>query len=498
MLSTGPAGRLGKALEAVGYSTVGLSERFGVPASAVDRLNNAVVRSLLVSAEDPVADLLRMFLLGETVDAEGVGLALAPVSIEELIDAGVLQWAQADAKTVTSLVHLTPVEGLLLASDPNGTEDRDYVAGVGPASLTLAYLTVREQGQESMLDLGTGCGVQTLLAARHCRGCLAVDVNDRAIALAEFNAALNGADNVATRQGSWLEPVGEQRFDLIASNPPYVLSPTLAYVFRDSPLPGDGVCEQLVRAIPERMRAGGYATVLCNWAFTPGEDWSAPVQAWLTDRGCDALLLGYAFDTPQQYAARWNEHLQMTYPERFLPKVREWLDYYEGLGIEAIASGAVVLRRRTSQSSGAWVRAIEAPAAPEGPAGDQLLRMFAAQDLLARGSSEQELLKLSFTPVEDLRLEQAVGFRAGAFAAEPATARLAGGLGVAAPIPPTLLQVVMSCDGTRTLGELLEEACGAQEPQRAELTQAAVASMARLLELGLVTACGELASDTAR
>ncbi len=303
MLSTGPAGKLGKALEAVGYSTAGLSERFDVPASAVDRLNDAMVRSLLVSAEDAVADLLRMFLLGEAVDAEAVARTLAPVSVEELIEAGVLRWAQTDAKTVAAttapaktvatrtapaktvaaLVHLTPIEGLLLASDPNGTEDRDYVAGVGPASLTLAYLTVREEGQESMLDLGTGCGVQTLLAARHCQECSAVDVNPRATALAEFNAALNGADTVTTLQGSWLEPVADRSFDLIASNPPYVLSPTLAYVFRDSPLPGDGICEQLVRAIPPRLREGGYATVLCNWAFTPGEDWSAPLRAWLKD-----------------------------------------------------------------------------------------------------------------------------------------------------------------------------------------------------------------------
>ena len=336
--SKGPAGKLGKALEAVGYSTVGLSERFGVPASAVDRLNDAAVRSLLLSSQDAVADLLRMFVLGEAVDAEGVAHALAPVRIEGADRGRDLRWAQTDAKevpaktartktapakTVAALVHLTPIEGLLLASDPNGTEDRDYVAGVGPASLTLAYLTVREEGQESMLDLGTGCGVQTLLAARHCQECSAVDVNPRATALAEFNAALNGADNVTTLQGSWLEPVAEQSFDLIASNPPYVLSPTLAYVFRDSPLPGDGICEQLVRAIPRDTCAKADTRRCCvTGPSRQVRTGRRRCAAWLKHSGCDALLLGYAFDRPQQYATRWNEHLQMTHPERFLPTVQ--------------------------------------------------------------------------------------------------------------------------------------------------------------------------------
>ncbi len=189
-----------------------------------------------------------------------------------------------------------------------------------------------------------------------------------------------------------------------------------------------------------------------------------------------------------------------------MPSVQEWLDYYERLGIEAIASGAVVLRKRKASSN--WVRAIEAPGAPEGPAGDQLLRMFAAQDLLAGDPSkesasatappaEERLLNLVFMPVQELRLEQAVGFSAGAFTAEPAIARLAGGLGVAAPIPASLLQVVMSCDGTRTLGELLEEALIENEPQRAELSGAALQSMAQLLELGLVTATVGLVSDAA-
>ena len=62
-------------------------------------------------------------------------------------------------------------------------------------------------------------------------------MNPRALAFASFNAALNKAANVQCREGSWFEPVGDERFDVIACNPPYVISPDAAYTYRDSALP---------------------------------------------------------------------------------------------------------------------------------------------------------------------------------------------------------------------------------------------------------------------
>ena len=61
----------------------------------------------------------------------------------------------------------------------------------------------------------------------------AVDVNPRALRYAALNARLNGLANVETREGSWLEPVADERFDLVVCNPPYVLSPDRDYLFRD-------------------------------------------------------------------------------------------------------------------------------------------------------------------------------------------------------------------------------------------------------------------------
>ena len=51
------------------------------------------------------------------------------------------------------------------------------------------------------------------------------------------------------RDGSFFEPVAGETFDLIATNPPFVISPATGerLVYRDSGLPGDRVVEHIVR-----------------------------------------------------------------------------------------------------------------------------------------------------------------------------------------------------------------------------------------------------------
>ena len=65
----------------------------------------------------------------------------------------------------------------------DGAPDRvgaDHVLGISSAATSLAQLTVREPVGRA-LDLGTGCGVQALHLAAHCRRVVATDVNQRAL-----------------------------------------------------------------------------------------------------------------------------------------------------------------------------------------------------------------------------------------------------------------------------------------------------------------------------
>src|SRR5438876_110103 len=106
-------------------------------------------------------------------------------------------------------------EGLLLACDLATTRSsrlpREYVDGLIESAPVLAALTVRRPAG-SVLDLGAGSGVQALLAARHSRRVVAVDVNPRALRFTAFNARLNGLPHVECRRGNLFEPVERRRF----------------------------------------------------------------------------------------------------------------------------------------------------------------------------------------------------------------------------------------------------------------------------------------------
>ena len=204
--------------------------------------------------------------------------------------------------------RIVPHDELLIASDRARRERApDHVAGVHWPSATLSNLTVRRP-VASALDVGTGNGIQAILAARHAARVVATDVNERALAFAEFNAALNGVANVEFRAGSFFEPVAGERFDLVVCNPPYVISPETAHVFRDSGLPGDTVSETARRAsCRAHLAEDAFATITISWIA--GDDLAARPRAWLDGSGCDAWILHTAREDPLRAAASWNRPL---------------------------------------------------------------------------------------------------------------------------------------------------------------------------------------------
>jgi release factor glutamine methyltransferase len=87
-----------------------------------------------------------------------------------------------------------------------------------------------EAPYSEVLDLGTGSGciVLTLLAERPYAVGIAVDVSERALAVAEENAKTIGVSGrVEFMKSHWFNAVGG-RFDLIVSNPPYIAASEMA------------------------------------------------------------------------------------------------------------------------------------------------------------------------------------------------------------------------------------------------------------------------------
>lgn len=305
--------------------------------------------------------------------------------------------------------------------------------GIGPASRHLARLTIRRP-VPAALDLGTGTGIQALLAARHAERVIGVDVNPHALELARLNSERNGIGNVEWRLGSWLEPVREERFDLIVANPPYVISPESGLMYRDSGEPGDALVRRLLGDLPGLLREAGFAQVLCNWAIGPDGDWRSRLEAAIEDSGCDSVILRSNVFRPLEYAELWNSSLEARDERAFRTVVEEWCAQYRELGIDSIAYGMVVLRRRSGRN---WRRALVVPASPTEGAGEHLLRLFTGWDWVRAGGVGP------VEPAPGARLVRRFSLEDGA---EKTTLEVKPNVGFAARVDPEVAEALASTE----------------------------------------------------
>ncbi|BDU15689.1 peptide chain release factor N(5)-glutamine methyltransferase [Lysobacter auxotrophicus] len=88
----------------------------------------------------------------------------------------------------------------------------------------LALERLPENTPSRVADLGTGTGAIALAIAyeRPLAHVVATDASAPALLVARGNAQALGLTRVEFREGDWLVPLAGERFDLIASNPPYI------------------------------------------------------------------------------------------------------------------------------------------------------------------------------------------------------------------------------------------------------------------------------------
>lgn len=334
------------------YTTDAVHELLGPGAHAA--LGRGEVEPAFRAARDggELGVLVRLLLLGATEPEAAVAAALAPLAPADAAAAGLLHavdggWAAAlDLRPYGVDDPDDPVEWWVLSDLDARRQYRDHVTGVGGASLTLAAATDRRP-VGSLLDLGTGCGVQALHATRHAGAVTATDIAPRALALARATFALNGLD-VELLDGPWLEPVAGRRFDRIVSNPPFVPGPArVDYVYRDSGRAGDDALAALVADLPAHLEPGGVAQLLGSWLHVRGEDWPDRVRSWLPD-GVDAWVVQREVADPALHVGTWQRDagLSLTSPQA-RAQAGAWLDWMDSAAVEAIGFGYLVLRRTT-------------------------------------------------------------------------------------------------------------------------------------------------------
>lgn len=380
-----------------------------------------------------VAVLTALFMLGEPVSAAALETALPRTGVAGALTIGLVVPTQSASgeQRYASAVDLRPHE----AEDAHGSVRwwvasdlgelvtgqalaPDHVLGIGRAGLTLAALTPRKP-VETALDLGVGCGIQTLYLLRHVRQVVATDISTRALEFTAFNVALAGVDSarVQLRQGNLLEPVAGQRFDLIVSNPPFVITPPSV---RQAGLPlmeyrdaGGPILPALVRGLEDHLNPDGVAVMLGNWEHREGTSWRTSVNQWI-GKSLDAWIIQREVQDPVEYAAMWLRDGGLT-PERsgvaFENALAAWQEDFDSRQVSGVGMGYLVFHAPSVAATGAvvepWRVLEEVPTSGQGALGEHVAQVIAAHEAL-RGLDDAQVAALKLRTASGLSKEEAL------------------------------------------------------------------------------------------
>jgi len=467
---------LGFALRSVRYSEAAVHDLLGE--DAYSRGEDEAPADERRLPESPVATVVRLFFLQRSVATDEAVRALGRNGVEALETTGLA----AVGDEVVPRVRILPIGRLLVTADgyAQGDDPADYVAVYTPTSRLCDSLTPRPRIARA-LDVGSGSGIHALLAAAHAEHVVATDVNARALAFTELNAALNGVTNVECRRGSLFEPVAGETFDLITCNAPYVVSPESRWAYRDSGLQADEISERVVREAAAHLTDGGFATLLVSWLAEDEDEPDVRVLEWAERTGCDSWILSVWESDPLSHASEWNSHLEGDALTRALD---EWTAYFDGLGVGWISEGAVLLHKRPG---GGEARIDSVESDDVDVADEQIRRAFAVRAQLAELDTEDELLQARPSLELAFLMEQELEPQHGRASIVASRIQLTEGTNSALEVEPGVLDVVASLDGRTQLGEVIRTVTGRLALSKADasrLERDAVQTVRELLELG--------------
>ena len=251
----------------------------------------------------------------------------------------------------------------------------DFVMGVGGATETLLTLTPRMHVGRA-LDLGCGSGAQALFL--NADRVVATDIDARALAAAAESFHLSGfrkiddhtwreGDRLLTLlQGSLFEPVAGQRFDLIVSNPPFVIAGA-GHVHRDSQFESDGLTRELLHKVPAHLNPRGIAVVLATWVQTRTQSWEERIASWIPD-GVGVWIAQREFLNVDDYVQVWGDDAALDDVAR-----DAWRTRLRALDIEGIGFGWIVVRAGEQ-----WQHVEDVSTASRIPNGDEVVAQLTA------------------------------------------------------------------------------------------------------------------------
>ncbi|RIV40957.1 methyltransferase domain-containing protein [Micromonospora radicis] len=479
-----PAGveALRTALTRTNFTAAGIAARLGPQATAAVARNDFRAALRATTDGDPLATLIRVFICEQTEPEPAVAAALAPLPIADALDAGLVERYRDGVRMGLDLEPYGDDWWVLAdvpaSARPGRSLHAEHVLGIGGATQTMIGAAVRRP-VERALDLGTGSGVQALHLSTHARQVTATDVSPRALRFAATTAALNGQDWELLR-GDMVAPVAGRRFDLVVSNPPFVVGPgATTHVYRDSGRVGDAISAELAAAAPGLLTEGGTMQYLANWVHVSGEDWGERVAGWFAGTGLDAWVVQREVADPMSYVDLWLTDVGEADPQR----MADWLDWFDAHKVEAIGFGIVSLRRGGHDDP--VLRVEDLRQRVEAPLGDRIATWFDRHDWL-REQGTEGVLAARYRATDGLRLHQEATIGPEGWGVDRQVLTMPHGLRWTEEIDPLVLALVGGADGRLPLRDQLALLAAAHDVTVDELAEAAGPIVAHLVERGFV------------
>lgn len=307
--------------------------------------------------------------------------------------------------------------------------------------------------------------------------------------MARATMRLNGLD-VDLREGSLYEPVQQERFDLIVTNPPYVMSPpgedTGRLTYREAGLVADDLVRQVVVDGAAMLTPRGSLQVLGNWAQVRGEDWQQRLHGWVEATGCDAHIVRREVLDAYEYVEIWLADAGLAgspeHGDRYRQAYRAWCDYFEKLGIESVGMGWFLLtnsgRDRPVVTVEDWPHPVEQPI---GPAWARRRDAVAQIERL----TDADLLQRRWRLAADVT-EETIG-RPGAADPEAIVLRQHRGFRRAVRAGTELAGVLGACDGELRLDQIIGGVASILDLDVGQLTDEILPEVRRLIVDNLLT-----------
>jgi len=502
--------RLRTDLDAADYRSASVSALLGAAADAA-RLRGVFAparRVLRERGSGRLTTLVAVFLLGDRRDAAALDAALPSLGADGALRLGLVDTDEAGG--FGAALSLNPVEvadaraerplhwWILSDLDDQlrrGPARADHVMGVGGATRSLiAQASPRDARR--CLDLGTGCGIVAMHLALRGR-VIAADISERALTLARANARLNGVEQrIEFRRGDLFAPVAGERFDLILSNPPFVITPRDAqapvYEYRDGGMTGDALAERVVREAPGLLAEGGELLCLANWESPWGGNGLERIRAWIAGAAAAGPLDAWVIERdrvePAQYAETWaRDGGARPGSSEFEGLMESWLADFSARRIVAVGLGSIRVRRGAAARSDAGAIHIEHAAGGYGAEAPGA-RMSSAFDagIAAELMSDAEVLATRW--LLDAAVSEEREHRPGDEAPRSIVLTTDRPIARRVTADPLLAAALGACDGELTLGQIADALATLLEVDADAAAEALVSSVRELSWFGMLAA----------